>query len=154
MFRQTAMVGGTVLVLSHAWLLGNQAWDGSLAQPGLLGRWVVAGALTAGLVALWRAGARLRGRHAVALWLLLATVHGPALVDRIEGASDRAVPTASVLIELVAAATLSLTALSALSWRTRAVSSPPLAARRSRSVIDRPATGFALAITARPPPRA
>lgn len=80
MWRRTLTVLGALLVLFHAWLLGGQLWDGQLADPGLLLRWSLAAGLLASLVGLRRRGASLMGgRKAVAIWLLAALLHAPAV---------------------------------------------------------------------------
>ncbi|MGD9905947.1 MAG: hypothetical protein AB7U83_20950, partial [Vicinamibacterales bacterium] len=82
MLRRSALAAGALVGLFHVWLLGNQLWTGQLAQFDVVLRWVVAAALVAGLVVLRRRGLSvIFGREAVAVWLLAALLHGPALAN-------------------------------------------------------------------------
>ena len=84
MSRRIAIGLGALLVAFHFWLLASQAWGGELADLSLVIRWLVAGGLLLGLRGLRRQGAPMFwGRRAVALWLLAALLHGPALADRL-----------------------------------------------------------------------
>jgi hypothetical protein len=77
--RVVALVGG-LLVLFHLWLFLDRLWQGQLADPGALLRWAMAGGLTAALWTLHRRGVSLvRGRKAVAIWVLAALLHAPAM---------------------------------------------------------------------------
>jgi hypothetical protein len=104
MFRKWAGGVGVLLGAFHGWLLLGQLWDGQLAEPGLLLRWLVAGGLIAGLAALHRRGVSIvRGRQAVALWLLAALLHGPAVADR-TGFAPTAIPeSVTTFVQVVAA---------------------------------------------------
>lgn len=82
-----ALVGG-----SHAWLLGAQVLRGELLEPGLLLRWTAAALLVAAFVAAQRRGVTLVGRHAAALWVLAALLHGPALAERHDPTAMPALP--------------------------------------------------------------
>lgn len=80
MARKTLTLVGVVLAVFHVWLFAGQVWHGQLADLALVSRWVIAGGLVAGLLNLQRRGlSMIRGRHAVAIWLLAALLHGPAL---------------------------------------------------------------------------
>lgn len=121
MFRRIAALGGALLAGFHLWLLGNQAWSGELAEPDLLLRWLAAGALAGGLVSLRRRKLPLLlGRQAVAIWLLAALLHGPALADDLGGFATQALPEAvtSLLQTVAAAIGLALATLAAVRiWR-------------------------------------
>ncbi len=83
MFRKTLAATAVLLAVFHGWLLVGQAWDGQLAELAVLTRWLVAGGLVWGLCALRRQGAPMFfGRKAVAIWLLAALLHGPAVAER------------------------------------------------------------------------
>jgi len=83
MFRKALAAAAILLAVFHGWLLIGQMWEGQLAELSLLARWLVAGGLVWGLYALRRQGApMLFGRKAVAIWLLAALLHGPAVADR------------------------------------------------------------------------
>jgi hypothetical protein len=100
------------LALFHGWLFASQA---AL-------RWIVAGGLVTALSVLWRRGESLSGRKAVAVWVLAALLHGPALADRQIHADDQApLPgaVASVLLLAGPAAGLTILLLAALTRRHR-----------------------------------
>ena len=94
MFRRSVLVLGALLGGFHLWLLGNQAWSGQLAQPDLLLRWAAALALAAGLVMISRRGQSLYGRAAIAMWVLAALLHGPALGTDLDGFATPSLPEA------------------------------------------------------------
>jgi hypothetical protein len=153
MLRRTGLVVGALLILFHAWILGDQAWNGSLAEPALLGRWLAAAVVAVGLGALGRNGSRRQhGRHTVAAWLLVAMVHAPALAGKSPDSGDQPSPDSVIVLELLASAALGLVALSAAQRRT------PVTLQRAGLIEIRRASnpavaaGFAYGITARPPP--
>jgi len=93
MFRRLFATVGVVLAGFHVWLLAGQAWDGQLADLALLARWTVAGGLVWGLVGLWRQGESLVwGRRGIAVWLLAALLHGPAVAERVGTDAGPAMP--------------------------------------------------------------
>lgn len=85
MIRRSISLVGAALAVFHVWLFAGQAWSGALADPSLIFRWLVAAGLIGGLVMLRRQGESLIfGRKAVAIWVLAAVLHGPALASRTE----------------------------------------------------------------------
>ena len=109
MLRRIVPVLGGTLVLFHAWLLGSQVWHGQLAEPGLLLRWAVAGALVIAFVGLRRSGASIFwGRKAVSVWLLAALLHGPALAGEHTGLESPALPEAVTVVIQIASASVML----------------------------------------------
>jgi hypothetical protein len=93
MIRRILLAAGGSLALFHVWLFAGQAWEGQLADPALILRWLFAAALVAALVGLRRQGASIfRGRNAVAIWLLAALLHGPAAAHRLDGLGEPALP--------------------------------------------------------------
>jgi hypothetical protein len=101
MFRKVLAAIGLVLVLFHGWLFAGQAWEGQLADFGQASRWLIAAGLAFGLWTLRRQGApMLRGRRAVALWLLAALLHGPALADRFDVSAQALPEAAAVLVQV------------------------------------------------------
>lgn len=121
MFTRPAGIVGALLVGFHGWLLAGHAWTGQLADPGLALRWLSAAGLLAAILVLRRQGQSVAwGRRAVALWLLAAVLHAPALADRVEHTSP-ALPEAVVTL-VGGAASVSLGALLGLAlaralWR-------------------------------------
>jgi hypothetical protein len=100
MFRKVLAATGLVLVLFHGWLFAGQAWEGQLADVGQASRWLIAAGLAFGLWTLRRqGGSMLRGRRAVALWLLAALLHGPALADRFDVNAPALPEVAAVLVQ-------------------------------------------------------
>jgi hypothetical protein len=80
MLRRVLAAAAILLAAFHVWLFADQLWTGELGDLALVSRWLIAGGLTAALFNLHRRGLSLvRGRHAVAVWLLAALLHGPAL---------------------------------------------------------------------------
>ena len=100
-------LSGAALVAFHGWLLASQFAAGRLADPGLALRWLIAAALVAGLAALHRTGASIWSRKGVAIWILAALLHGPAVAA---GAADQsgvlALPeaVATVIVQVAATA--------------------------------------------------
>ncbi|HYN06703.1 MAG TPA: hypothetical protein VES67_04870 [Vicinamibacterales bacterium] len=159
MIRRVLLTAGALLALFHVWLFAGQAWDGQLADPALILRWLFAGALVGALAGLRRQGASIfRGRKAVAIWLLAALLHGPAAARGIEGLGEPALP------EFVATFTQLLVASGAafrLAWalgRTRVRRQIVPGGRSLRIAFNqsriRPLSGYGLLQFApRPPPQ-
>lgn len=117
MIRRALLAAGALLALFHVWLFAGQVWDGRLSDPGVLSRWFVAGALVAALVALYRQGISIvRGRKAVAIWLLAGLLHGPAVARSIEGFGEPALPEVVATLAPFAAATAAAGLAIALAW--------------------------------------
>lgn len=112
--RRSALAIGAFLGAYHLWLLGHQASSGQLSDPATVLRWLVALVLVSGLAWLWRRGESMRGRPAVAVWVLAALLHGPALANDLAGATPalpEAVATVAQAAATVATAGLLLLAL-------------------------------------------
>jgi hypothetical protein len=147
-----------LLALFHVWLFAGQVWDGRLADPVVLLRWVVAGALVAALVVLYRQGISIvHGRKAVAIWLLAALLHGPAVARSIQGLGEPALP--GFVTTLTQIATASGAALG-LAWALARIRSRRRVATLSRAFripLIRPRAGLSYAhafvrFSPRPPP--
>jgi hypothetical protein len=158
MLRKTLALAGVSLVLFHAWLFAGQAWGGELADLALVGRWAVAGGLLWALWRLGRQGASLfRGRKAVAIWLLAAMLHGPAVAERMDAPGIPALPeVAATLTQLVLGAAfgtalLLLVAIGAARRRPMR-RFPPIAAAEAAFRPLPP--GSFLVVAPRPPPLA
>jgi hypothetical protein len=156
--RNLAGVTGAMLVAFHGWLLASQFADGRLVDPWVVFRWILAVALVAGLVAIRRQGASIFGRKSVAIWILAAMLHGPAIAADFGGAID-----SPALPEVVATIALQLVKIVALSiglWILAGLlaihNRRPRLRPQFASVFPGngfPAAGFAPSLVARPPPR-
>jgi len=155
-FRRIVALLGGLLVLFHVWLLGRQIWEGQLADPGLLLRWMIAAGLVAALVHLARRGQPLLwGRHATAVWLLAAVLHGPAIAGEVDSHTLAGLPEAvTALVEIAAASSVLGLGLALLLRRVQRWPRPTLSlAVAPRSVrLDRTPWLSLLAIP-RPPPQ-
>ncbi|MEO8678089.1 MAG: hypothetical protein ABI665_03530 [Vicinamibacterales bacterium] len=157
--KTLAAFAGALLVAFHGWLLASQFADGRLVEPWLVFRWILAVALIASLVAIRRQGASLLGRKSIAIWVLAALLHGPAIAADFGGALD-----SPALPEVVATIVLQVvvkTAVLALGlWILVGI----FARRERRPLASATASAFAATGTSsasfspsfspRPPPRA
>jgi len=117
---------GALLALFHVWLFAGQIWSGRLSEPGLLVRWVLAAGLIAALVGLHRRGAPLVfGRQGVAVWLLAALLHGPALAARLDDGFAPMVPEVVATIGQIATAVLGVALAAAVLLAASAVTVAP-----------------------------
>jgi hypothetical protein len=157
--RATLKTTGALLVVFHLWLFARDAWAGQLLDFGLLARWTVAAGLVWGLAVLRRQGASMvRGRKAVAIWVLAALLHGPALAGRVAVPDLPVAPVAAAwlvpaIVGTAAAAGLLILLGLAGSWRQRLALAPR---RQHRSLTRSPgalAPGAHLPFAQRPPPR-
>lgn len=155
MFRRSVLGLGALLGGFHLWLLGNQAWSGQLSEPDVVLRWTAALALAGGLVALRRRGQSLLGRKAIAIWVLAALLHGPALGNDLDGFATPSLPEAVAmvgrLVVSVSALALALLTLFAIRpWRSAGLRARLLAAVAFPvCVLD---AGSGLGLLPRPPP--
>ena len=155
--RAAAVVAGAVLVAFHGWLFAGQIADGSLADPWLLFRWIAAAGLIAALAAVRVRGGSIWGRQGIAIWVLAAVLHGPAVVANSNDAFDAlALPETaltSVLQLVVSATALGLLLQAAMfAGRRRQVSHAfdlPLAFSAPGILAD----GFSPPYSSRPPPQ-
>jgi hypothetical protein len=156
MLRRCALAAGSLVDAFHAWLLAAQVWSGHVTQPDVLLRWLVAGALVAGLVALGRRGRPVVfGRQAAAVWLLAALLHGPALANDLDGFATPSMPEAAVALvhSALSSTALALALLALWRWRTLAGGTSPLLAANHRRVHARRADAVSLlGFLPRPPP--
>ena len=147
----------SLLALFHVWVFAGQIGRGDLWDLSLAFRWMVAAGLLAVLVWLRRRGESLVGREAIAVWVLAALLHGPALTgDRFGPLDSPAIPEAITgLLQMAASfAGLGLALIGALALRRRP-QVPALARashpRVSLRIADR---SSGLSFAPRPPPRA
>ena len=81
MIRTLLAVAGAALAGFHAWLFAAQVAAGRLEDPWLVFRWIAAAALVAALVGVRRGGNSIWGRKGIAIWVLAALLHGPAIAS-------------------------------------------------------------------------
>jgi len=111
MLRKSLTLVGIVLAVFHIWLFAGQVWDGALADLALVSRWIIALGLVAALLSLHRRGlSMVAGRQPVAIWLLAALLHGPALARDL----DVVTPAMPEVVATVAQVTASLAGLTTL----------------------------------------
>lgn len=110
--RTTAVVSGATLVAFHGCLFAAQAAQGRLEDPWLVFRWMVAAGLVLALAGIRRADGSIWNRKGLAVWVLAALLHGPAVAADFGNASN-----ALALPETVATSILeSLVSVSALAF--------------------------------------
>ena len=79
LIRRTLGLLGGALAAFHGWLFVAQAAAGRLDDPWLIFRWLAAASLVAALVLVHRSGQSDRRRKSIAIWVLAALLHGPAV---------------------------------------------------------------------------
>jgi len=142
-----------ILVLFHGWLFISQVAQGELANAGLALRWSVAGGLVTTLTVLWRRGESLAGRRAVAVWVLAALLHGPALAERQVPDPLASVPGVVGALLIAGPAGLTLLLLGALTRRSRHHARAPIPVL-AHQVLYRPfGVAASWSCAPRPPPR-
>lgn len=156
MFRRILAAAAAALALFHVWLFAGQALQGELADPARLARWFFALLLLAALAAFYRAGVPLLGgRKAVAIWLLAALLHGPAIGERLDALGTPSIPEAVSALAGLGAAAAGALGLLLLLWIARAprrvAAAVPLVAGAPRAAGPLP-PGTHLAFAPRPPP--
>jgi len=156
MIRRALTAAGVLLVLFHGWLLADQAWAGALADLALVARWVIAGGLLLALCGLRRQGGSMFwGRKAIALWLLAALLHGPAVAQRLGAASDPAGPNVvATLVQVTLGTTLAagVLFLGLLAVGRRRLTSPATTIRSDHAFLGALVPGTYVLFSPRPPP--
>lgn len=79
LIRRTLGLLGGALAAFHGWLFVAQAAAGRLEDPWLIFRWIAAASLIAALARVRRSGEPVYGRKSIAIWVLAALLHGPAV---------------------------------------------------------------------------
>jgi hypothetical protein len=156
MVRKALAGAGALLVLFHVWLFAGQILAGELADAALLGRWAVAGGLLVALEGLRRRGAPIgRSRQGVAIWLLAALLHAPAMADRL---ADAPAPPIAEAVSVLSAATLIATLAAGLAFLLALFGAPrrPGTPRvPTRAIVLPPGLNLShtwLTLASRPPP--
>ena len=111
LIRGAIGVAGATLLGFHAWLFAAQIAAGRLEDPWLIFRWVAAAALIGALWAVRRGGHSIFGRRGVAIWVLAALLHGPALAGNVNADLDAlALPeaVATSVVQIVSSAAFAL----------------------------------------------
>jgi len=156
MFRRLAAALGGLLVLFHLWLFGSQLLEGRLTELGPVLRWLMALGLVAALAGLRRSGASLvKGRTAVAIWLLAALLHGPSIADTPGYDSPALAEVVTTLAQIASASVALGLGLALLARLLRRLAAPRLVIARAvgRRRTRRFAPGRFLRVASRPPPQ-
>jgi hypothetical protein len=152
--RTLALAGGALAVF-HGWLFASQAAAGRLEDPWVIFRWMAAAALILALVAVHQRGTPVWGRKGIAIWLLAALLHGPAIADN-ESFKTFALPEAAAasVLQLVSSAGVALTLwmLATLLAARRTTARPLRALVPIIAGTARFAAGHASRFAPRPPP--
>jgi len=82
--RASLAIAGAALIGFHSWLFAVQIAAGRLEDPWLVFRWIAAAILVAALVAVRRSGEGIFGRKSIAIWVLAALLHGPAIASDLQ----------------------------------------------------------------------
>jgi len=106
MIRATLAIAGAALIAFHGWLFAGQIAAGRFEDPWLVFRWIAAAGLVAALVAVRRSGESIVGRKNIAIWVLAALLHGPAIASDLQGFNSFALPetVAVTVVQLVSSA--------------------------------------------------
>ena len=156
MVRRSLGLAAALLAAFHAWIFLRQAWAGELVDLALVSRWVLAAGLFGALLSLRRRGLSVvRGRHAVAVWVLAGLLHGPAIARTVDGTGPSIPEVVATLAQAVTnVATVGTLLLVLLGLGIRRSTDPGFAA----ATLDAPTFVGALpprsflAFAPRPPP--
>lgn len=125
--RTTVVVAGALLVAFHGWLFASQMAAGRFEDPWLVFRWIVAAGLVAAFAGLRRRGISAWSRQGIAVWVLAALLHGPAVAtDLSHAVNTQALPetVATLMLQQI----LSVSAVAITLWLLAGL----LATRRDR----------------------
>jgi hypothetical protein len=155
LIHRTLAVAGGALALFHGWLFVSQAAAGRLGDPWVVVRWLAAAALIAALVAMHRRGHLVWGRRGIAVWLLAAVLHGPAMAGN-ASFETFALPEAAAasVLQLASSAgvALGLWMLARLLAARRASAQASCARVPVVALADHFSAGHAALFSPRPPP--
>lgn len=156
--RTAAGIGGSALVAFHGWLFAAQIADGRFEDLWLVFRWLVGVGLVAALAAIRRAGGSICNRQGLAVWVLAALLHGPAIQTAV-GSSITLAPPETVATSILHSL-MSVSALAATLWMVAGLLG--LRDRHARLHVSGVAAhshaaifgdGFSPQYCSRPPPR-
>jgi hypothetical protein len=154
LINRTLAIAGGALALFHGWLFVSQAVAGRLGDPWVIFRWLAAAALIAALVAVHRRGHLLWGRKGIAIWLLAAVLHGPAIAGN-DSLKIFALPEAAAsVLQLASSAgvALGLWMLARLLAARRASAQTSYALIPAVALANHFSAGHATPFAPRPPP--
>ena len=110
--RIAAGVTGVALVAFHAWIFAAQIAEGRFEDSWLVFRWLVAVGLVAAFAAMRRVGGSMWSRHGLAIWVVAALLHGPAIKTDFGNSINLAPPetvATSILQSLMSVSALAVT---------------------------------------------
>jgi hypothetical protein len=84
MIRASLALAGAALIGFHGWLFAGQIAAGRFEDPWVVFRWIAAAGVVAALVAVRRSGETILGRKSIAIWVLAALLHGPAIASDLQ----------------------------------------------------------------------
>jgi hypothetical protein len=107
--RKALVLAGIALGGFHGWLFAAQVAAGDLGDPWVIFRWIAAAGLVAALITVRRNGDSVFGRKGIAIWVLAALLHGPAVSGSTD-LSSIALPekAAAAVFQLVSSAALGI----------------------------------------------
>jgi hypothetical protein len=128
MIRAGLAIAGAALVGFHGWLFAAQVAAGRLEDPWLVFRWIAAVTLIAALVAVRRGGESILGRKSIAIWVLAALLHGPALASDLQADFNSIAPETVVttVLQLVSSAALAVSLWLLAGWLVQRRRSAPI----------------------------
>ena len=106
--RVSLGIAGISLAGFHGWLFLGQIAEGRFDDPWVIFRWAAAALLVAALAGVHRAGDSMFGRRGIAIWVLAALLHGPAIAA--DGAETFTMPEAVATSILQIGSSLALVA--------------------------------------------
>jgi hypothetical protein len=108
LIRTSLAFAGAALIGFHGWLFAAQLAAGRLEDPWLVFRWIAAAVLIAAFVAVRRGGASVWSRKNVAIWVLAALLHGPAMVQADFNSFALPETVATSVLQLISSAALGI----------------------------------------------
>lgn len=129
MIRASLALAGAALIGFHGWLFAGQIAAGRFEDPWVVFRWIAAAGLVAALVAVRRDGESILGRKSIAIWVLAALLHGPAIASDLQTDFN-----SFALPETVAASVLQLVSSTAFAFSLWLLAGLLRASRRAAQI--------------------